>query len=57
MKPDDKVRRLLASALAVESMTLGGFRKEADLTPAERERAKRWHRWARQKRPADRNPF
>jgi len=44
MKPDDKLTRLLNSALFVDAV-LPGFKREADLTPEERERGERWRQW------------
>lgn len=40
-------------ALAVDSMVSAGFRNEANLTPAVRERAEAWRRWARQATATD----
>ena len=52
----DLLKRLLNSALATDAMMEGmtghGFRREADLTPEERERGEAWRRWARQRRSA-----
>lgn len=52
MTTDDKLDRLLNSALFVDSGSRHGFRNEADLTPEEREQGERWRRWARQRRAA-----
>lgn len=51
MTTDDKLDRLLNSALFVDSATGHGFRNVADLIPKERERSERFWRWARQHRP------
>jgi hypothetical protein len=42
---DDKLIRLLRSALFVDSIYPGGWRREADLTPEERARAEEWRRF------------
>jgi hypothetical protein len=39
---DDKLARLLNSALAVDALMGHGFRREADLSPEEHERAEAW---------------
>jgi hypothetical protein len=49
---DDKLARLLNSALACDAVMALGLRREADLMPDERKRGERWRR--DQPRPADR---
>jgi hypothetical protein len=45
---------LMNSALAVDAICFPGFKREADLTPEERELGERWRQWARQSRPPPR---
>jgi len=54
--PADKLARLFASALAVDAMAPGDFRRETDLSPVERARGEAWRRWRDRPRPADRKP-
>ena len=47
----EKLIRLLNSALFVDSIWRpGDWKREADLTPEERERGERWRQWASQRR-------
>jgi hypothetical protein len=49
------VAALMNSALLVDSVYHGGWKRADELTPEERERGA-WRRCARQPRPADRKP-
>jgi hypothetical protein len=49
----DKLASLLNSALFVDAVCFPGFKREQDLTDAERARGEAWRRWAQQRpRPA-----
>ena len=54
--PADRLARLFASALAVDAMAPGDFRRETDLSPVERARGEAWRCWRDRPRPADRKP-
>lgn len=47
-----QLTRLLNCALFVDVVCLPGFKREQDLTDAERERGERWRRFRDQPRPA-----